>query len=109
MAILVVLVIIALELFLIPIMFLYNKITESKYDASAKQYVTGELSVGIKDKKAVGQVVISGAGFGKVVLPAMLFDDETPSLNKHDKVLIVETKEGIAYVVPRGVDVFENL
>jgi hypothetical protein len=99
--------VVVLSFILIPFMATFNHATEESYKADEKQFVQGVLTVGIKNKKATGEVSYTSTMNALATKPAKIYDvgENTPSaLEKGDKVLIVEIRGGIAFVAPRGID-----
>ena len=107
----IILLFVLIELFAIPIMALTNRISDKKGTKDAQIQYVGHLTVGIKDTSSTGEVAVIGDNFGKSVRPAKIFDGykDVTSIPKGEKVLIIHIHEGVAYVVPRGYDPFENL
>ncbi|MDR0921451.1 MAG: hypothetical protein LBM95_03605 [Lactobacillales bacterium] len=88
--------------FLIPGMVAYNKLTEKDTMVGEKDYLLGKLTLGIPDTTSTGEVLISGGGFSKTNKPARLYqlEDKPPDgIKQGETVLIIEVREGIAYVV----------
>lgn len=89
-----------LMIVLAPWMWLYNYLTDRKQTDSEQDFVTGVLTLGIKSNTSFGEVLIDGTGFCRTNKPAKIYHGlDGDFINKGEKVLIIEVKQGIAYVV----------
>ncbi|CAM3146789.1 hypothetical protein GHI93_08600 [Lactococcus hircilactis] len=105
----VVIVLIIGTLFLLPGMAIFNKMTDKAYHADEKDLLTGTLTVGIASRTATGEVMTTFVTESRKTMPARLFIPNKAgieTLEKGASVLIVETKDGIAYVIPYEEMVF---
>ncbi|MCH4168761.1 MAG: hypothetical protein LKF42_05875 [Streptococcaceae bacterium] len=89
-----------LMIILAPFMWLYNILTDRKQTDSEQDFVTGILTLGIKNGSSFGEVMIDGTGFGRTNKPAKIYHGKPDdSIKQGEQVLIIEVKNGVAYVV----------
>ncbi|MFC4651520.1 hypothetical protein ACFO26_01175 [Lactococcus nasutitermitis] len=104
LAVLAVLVVIILGIIiLIPGMALFNKVSDEKYSADEKNLLTGTLTTAITGLEATGEVVTTIANESRKTMPAKIFTpnkDNVTAIEQNASVLIVDTKDGVAYVIP---------
>ena len=99
----VIILIIICTVLLIPGMAIFNKMADKKYNADEKDLLTGTLMTPISSPSATGEVMTTFVTESRKTMPARIFmpnKDNVTSLEKGASVLIVETKDGIAYVIP---------
>lgn len=102
-AIAIIIIVILFIVILLPGMALFNKISDEKYNADEKDLLTGTLTTGIASVTSTGEVVTTFVTESRKTMPARIFTpnkDGVTELSKGAAVLIVETKDGIAYVIP---------
>ncbi len=105
----IIIVIILGTVILLPGMALFNRISDEKYSADEKNLLTGTLTTDINSLTSTGEVVTTFVTESRKTMPARIFTpnkDEVTSLAKGSSVLIVETKDGVAYVIPYQEMVF---
>ena len=99
----IILLIVLVTVVLLPAMALFNKVSDQKYEADEDKLLTGTLTTSIDSLTATGEVVTTFAIEARQTMPARIYSpnkENVTSLAKGSAVLIVETKNGIAYVIP---------
>ncbi|RZI48606.1 hypothetical protein [Lactococcus kimchii] len=104
-----VILVILLTLVLLPAMALFNKFSDRRYRADEKEMLTGILTTGLASPEAVGEVVTTFVNESRRALPAKIYLPNkagVSSIPSGATVLIIETKAGIAYVIPYQESIF---
>lgn len=94
---------ILLTILSLPGMALFNKFSDQRYQADEKELLTGILTTAILSTEATGEVVTNFVNESRKTMPAKIFhssQESVHSIAKGTEVLIIETKLGIAYVIP---------
>lgn len=92
-----------LTVLFIPIMSLFNSVSDQPYQADEKNLLVGRLTVGIDDNSAVGEVMTEFVNESRKTLPARIYHQKqhpVTSISKNEEVLIIEVSNGVAYVIP---------
>ena len=89
--------IIFLTILLLPGMAFFNKMSDQKYNADEKDLLTGILTTAISSKEA------TFVNESRKTMPAKIYlpnKDNIEQIESGAQVLIIESKAGIAYVIP---------
>ena len=92
-----------LTVLLLPAMFFFNKISDKKYNADEKNLLTGILTTAISSKEATGEVMTTFVNDSRKTMPAKIYlskKNEIERIEEGTEVLIIESKSGVAYVIP---------
>ena len=105
LGILALIVIIALiTLFATPFMAIFNRATEENPQTHEQEYVTGTLTLSIDSETDTGEVMIDGTMQARTNKPAKFFQTgiafDPDKFTLHAPVIVIEIKNGIAYVIP---------
>jgi len=95
--------IIFLTILLLPGMAFFNKMSDQKYNADEKDLLTGILTTAISSKEATGEVMTTFVNESRKTMPAKIYlpnKDDIEQIESGAQVLIIESKAGIAYVIP---------
>ncbi|MDT2867759.1 hypothetical protein [Lactococcus lactis] len=95
--------IIFLTILLLPGMAFFNKMSDQKYNADEKDLLTGILTTAISSKEATGEVMTTFVNESRKKMPAKIYlpnKDNIEQIESGAQVLIIESKAGIAYVIP---------
>lgn len=101
--------IILLTVLLLPGMAFFNKVSDQKYNADAKDLLTGILTTAISSKEATGEVMTTFVNESRKTMPAKIYlssKDKIDQIEQGAEVLIIESKSGIAYVIPYKQTIF---
>ncbi|MFD1432510.1 hypothetical protein [Lacticaseibacillus yichunensis] len=89
-----------LSLVLLPVIALIQKALEPSENSTVmpdQDYLLGTLTLGL-DGVHTGEVMITGGGRARQTYPAKPYESQTTPLAKGAQVVIIEVKQGTAYV-----------
>ncbi|WP_033571649.1 hypothetical protein [Lacticaseibacillus rhamnosus] len=89
-----------LSLVLLPLLALLQRLlspVENTTSMSDRDYLLGTLTLDVAHHHT-GEVMVTGGGRARQTYPAKLWSDKSQPLDQGTKVVIIELKQGIAYV-----------